>query len=276
MTRVVVVVVAAGLAAALAPARAAAEPALLCAARGQPVPVAVRDTGFDAGRGACLARELSIRVEGVAAIDTPEFYGTIAAAGVVGFALPITDRIELGVAAHGLRYTFTQDAVVKATELGAGPLVAHVAYAGASPDPAAARWAAIATVAIPFTDVGDGVTTIAGQLAIVRSMAVRPRWVVHTRAAVLGAIAGSAGGSTRRGAFLVGIDAVVAATGRLSLGLGADAQAGWRGAFDQFLLRPGLRVRARGRLHVELGAGLALGGRERVDAAVTLGVVVAN
>jgi hypothetical protein len=251
---------------------------VVCGARGQPVPVGVRDGGFDSERGACLTGELALRIHGIAAIDTGNFYGTLGGGFAISFRRALTDHFELGATLNGYRMTFAQDAVIKAIDGTVGPLVAHVGIGQSVHGDARAtgRSAAILAVTIPYTNVGGEVTELAAQLAGIRSMALSPRWVFHARAALLGWFAGSAGGTSNRFALIMGGDAVVAATGRLSFGLGADAQAGWRGAFDHVLVRPGIRIRVKGGARLELGAGLTLAGRERVDAAVTLGLVLAD
>lgn len=269
------VVIGAGLTA----ATAAADPqALICSARGEPVPVALRDGGFDAGRGACLTDEVAVRIQALAAIDTGNFYGTLGGGFAVAFRRTVTDRVELGLTVNGYRATFAQDAVIKVTDGGAGPILVHVAigqsvHGDGSPT---GRSAAVLAVSIPYTDVGHAVHGVAAQLAALRSLTLSPRWAFHARAALLGWFAGSAGGTTHRFAWIMGGDAVVAATGRLSFALGADAQAGWRGGFDQFLVRPGMRIRVHGGTRIELGGGLRFGGEERIDAAVTLGVVIGD
>ena len=263
------IAIALALALVLAVAPAAAEP---CPAQRDPVPVGVRDAAFDAERGACLGGELSARVVGLAVLDTADFYGTLGGGLVLAGRLLVRDRLELGVAARAVDYTFAQDAVVKANDIRFGPVIVHAAIGGDIAMQRPARWAAVLTWVLPLTTGDMDLIETAGQAAVVASMHVSPRWTAHTRAAALAGLASSEAGTTTRAAFVVGADAIVAATSWLSIGLGADAQAGWRGGFDHLLVRLGFRARLGARWRLELGAGAPLAGEERATAAVTLGV----
>ena len=258
------------LTASLAPALAVADPA--CPPLVDPVPLGVRDAAFDAQRGACLGPEMSARVVGLATIDTPNFYGTLGGGLVLGARFLPHHRVEVGVSARAVDYTFAQDAVVIAHDVRFGPVIAHAAIGGPIAMNRDARWAAVLAWALPLTTADMDLVETAAQAAVVASVRATPRWTAHARAALLGGLARSDLGTTTRGAFLVGGDAIVRATGWLGIGLGADAQAGWRGGFDHLLVRAGFRFAIGERWRIELGAGAPLGGEERANAAVTLGV----
>jgi hypothetical protein len=240
-----------------------------------PVALPLRDTGFDRGRAACLRSDLSSAVSGVATIDTPRFYGTIAGALRVAGRFTRGDRVEWGFGARAVDYTFAQDAVIQATGFRFGPIDAHVAYGGSlhvtSPRD---RWAVVGTIVVPFTSstLMDTVD-LAAQLAAVGTVQASPRWTAHVRVAGLAMGSSSAAGDHASAALVVGADAIARITARFRVGLGADLQAGWRGAFDHLLVRAATQRRIGDAYRIELGVGLPVGGQERIDLGVAVGVV---
>src|SRR4051812_43517818 len=74
-----------------------------------PVGLPWRDTGLDAGRGACPRPGVSAMLGGHALIDTPAFYGTLA--GDLALTLRLTYRgVEWSVAVRAPTVTFVQNA----------------------------------------------------------------------------------------------------------------------------------------------------------------------
>ncbi|MCE9579842.1 MAG: hypothetical protein K8W52_42385 [Deltaproteobacteria bacterium] len=240
----------------------------------EPLGLGVRDARFDRGISPCVRDELGASVDGGATIDTPGFYGTLAGALRLDGRIALDLRIELGVAARVLDATFVQTAVIKVTELGYGPLEAHVSYGDdASFRGRPLRWAAIALVDVPWTQESQATRSGGAQLALAATWALSPRWTIAARVAGLGWYASSLAGVTGRAAGALDGEAIVRAARRVALGLGIDAQAGWYGAgLDHVLVRIGARVRVAARWRLELIAGAPIAGAERADVTFTLGV----
>lgn len=238
----------------------------------EPVVTALRDAGIDSQRSACLRRELSVHVPMSALIDTPGFHGEIDGSLQIGGRTVIASTLELGASLRVARYQFVQTAVNKATEAQLGPLVVGAAYGR--------RWGVSAvaiagTLEVPFTRDDMDTTRVSGALTLLAMNRVGDRTTLHGRLGFVGARAWSLGGSTGRMAFRAGIDLVRRVGQRWAFDLGAEVQAGWYDGFDGTTIRLGTQ-RAFGdrrRWRGALGIGLPVGGDERTNAVIDLGVV---
>jgi len=238
-----------------------------------PVPLGVRDAGFDRSRGACLRTEVLARVGGRALIDTADFYGTLGGDLVVGGRF-VDRSIEWGLALRLADYTYVQNAVIKAGETSYGPIEASAAYGrGAQLAGRELSWAVMLVTELPFTHSTLETTSGALQLGAVVSWALSERISLHGRAATLAWFASSAGGTSGRTAFALSSEASFGIVAGLEASAGADAQVGWyqRGV-DHLLVRIGVHLRLAGPWRLEAAAGTAVAGAERADALIVVGV----
>lgn len=236
-----------------------------------PVLIGVRDAGLDIGRGGCGRNELAVRFGGGAAIDTPRFYGVLHG-GLSANVRFHFGKWEWGAGADVVDYTFAQNAVIKATALRAGPVRAHLARVGTfrlASLPAA--WAVSAGVWLPFTETDVSWTSGGGQLALALTTVPHRRIALHLRAIGVAWATSSLVDNHLAAAAGIGVDAVVNTWRWLDVGVGADAQYGWRGGFDHALLRAALHWRVLGPYRGEAGLALRAAGAERTDMVVAVG-----
>ena len=236
-----------------------------------PVATPVRDVGIDAQRAACLRNELGAGVLASALIDTPGFHGVLGGALHAGGRMRIGPAFELDLGVRILRYTFVQNAVNKVTKVAIGPLVLGGAWAGQLGD--GARIALAGTLEVPWTRSSQDTTHLSGALTVVVSAALTDHTVLHARLGVLGATASSAGGRTNRLALRAGAELARTFGRRLALAGGADVEAGWYAGLDQINVRFALHVRLSRPWRGQIGVGIPVGGEERTNAIVALGVL---
>ena len=240
----------------------------------EPIAVGWRDAAFDAGRSACLHTDVAFTARGRALVDTDGFYGTLGGDAAIAARFVEGTRWEWGLAARAVDVAFIQNAVWTLVEPSYGPLTLHGAHGRAlTLAGRPARWAAVATVELPYTR--SAVTGSAGaiQLAGVMTWAVRPRLRLHGRVAALGWYARAETGTTGRAAAAVAVDASWRGPAWMTFHLGLDLQAGWyRDGLDHLAVRAGAHWRVRGPWRAGLAAGTPLVGVERQDLAATLGV----
>ncbi len=83
----------------------------------------------------------------------------------------------------------------------------------------------------------------------------------------------SAGGRTNRLALRAGAELARTLGRRLTIAGGADMRAGWYGGFDHVNLRLARQLRLRGPWRGQIGFGIPVGGEERTNLIVHLGVL---
>ncbi len=235
-----------------------------------PLAVGMRESAIDRPRAACTADRVAGGLRVQALIDTPEFYGTLAASLQLEGSL-VWRGFELSALARAVDYRFAQNAVVTADEVSFGPLQLGVAAA------VGFRAWGRPTVAMPFlridlpaTDTGYSVTTMSIAAGDVFTTELGPRLHLHQRFSVLFWAAGPIDDPTTNWAGLGSADLGWSARGWLALLGGVELQAGWHGLLDHALLRVGTRIR-RCLGTFEIGAAIPLLGEERTDAVVQLG-----
>ncbi len=236
-----------------------------------PVATPVRDVGIDAQRGACLRDEIGAGLFGSALIDMPGFHGVLGGGLRAAGRMRIGSSFELDLGLRILRYQFVQNAVNKVTKIQTGPVTLGGMWAGRLGD--GSRVALVATLEIPGTRYEQDTTHLGGELTAVISAAMSETTVLHARLGALGATAFSAGGSTHRFALRAGADLTRSFGHRLTLAAGADVEAGWYAGLDHINLRLALHLRLTGPWRGQLGVGLPVGGEERTNAILALGVV---
>lgn len=235
-----------------------------------PVVTSLRDAGTDAQRTACLRSELSVHLPLSALIDTPGFHGEIDGALQLGGRYTISTKLELSASVRAARYTFVQNAVNKATEIQLGPLVVGAAYGR--------RWGVSAvaiagTLEVPYTRDNLDTAHVTGALTVLATNRLTRSATLHSRLGLVGGRAWSLGGSTGRMAFRAGVDVVRRVGDRWALGLGAEIQAGWYDGFDGTMIRLGAQRRFGRYVRGMIGVGLPVGGDERTNAIIDIGVL---
>jgi hypothetical protein len=270
-------VAAATVAVALAAAPATAEPLAGAPCEehiDDPVPLPWREGGVDAPRGACLHAELSARLGGHALIDTPGFYGTLGGELTLAARVVESSWLEWGLGLRLLDGVFVQNAVLSVTELGYGPVSAHVAIgADGSLAGRRARRAAYVRADVPFTRASLDSHSGALQLGVAETLMLGPRLRLHAHVAVLGWYGASTGGRVTRASVSGSLDAAWRPIRWMTLLAGADVQGGWYGlGLDHVAARVATHWRVRGLWRAEFAAGLPLAGAERTDLGFALGV----
>ncbi|MBA3453707.1 MAG: hypothetical protein H0T42_11500 [Deltaproteobacteria bacterium] len=236
-----------------------------------PVATPVRNVAIDAQRGACLRDEIGTGLLASALIDTPGFHGVLAGELRLGGRTRIGRAFELGFGVRVLRYSFVQNAVNKVTKVATGPITLTAARAGQLGD--GARVALVGTIEVPGTRYDQETTHVSGELTGVVSAAMTEHVVLHARLGALAATASSAGGRTHRFALRAGADLSRALGRRLAVAGGADMEAGWYGGLDHVNLRVSLHLRFTGLWRGQIGMGIPVGGEERTNAILHLGVL---
>lgn len=232
---------------------------------GDPIATPLRDASLDAQRGACLRGELAATLTAQALIDTPAFRGLLGGDVALSYRAKVGARLELGARAHLVDYTFAQNAVTKVNDLAFGPLVTTAVLRFD-------QLALVAALEVPYTRDDRETVRTGGQLALVTTNMLASRWLVHGRLGTVAAYATSSGGSTRHLVLQAGAD-LVRRGNRIALHAGAELQAGWYVGLDTVLVRAGLTwAPGGGAWLVRIGAGVPLGGDDRTNAVVTLGV----
>jgi hypothetical protein len=237
-----------------------------------PVITPLRDPEVDRQRTACLRHDVSADLLASALIDTPGFHGEIDGALQLGGRYLLRESLEVGASLRVLRYQFVQNAVNKATEAQFGPLALTATYGRHWGVSAVALSGALE---VPYTRDNIDTAHLGGSLTLVVMNRLGDRWTLHSRLGFVGARAWSLGGSTGRMAFRAGADVVRhVRESRWGFDLGAEMQAGWYDGFDGTTIRLGAQ-RAFGarRYRGMLGVGLPVGGDERTNAIIDIGVV---
>ncbi|MCW5807060.1 MAG: hypothetical protein KIT31_32185 [Deltaproteobacteria bacterium] len=233
-----------------------------------PVATPLRDGRIDAQRGACLRSEVAAAIGAHALIDTPGFHGFLGGDVTLRGRFRLGERVEVGALARVVDYAFAQTAVNKATALRLGPLVLEAAVAAVrSPR---AQLAVVAALEVPATRDDTDTTRTGGQLAACSRASSRAGGRC-TRGSARPAprrrrpAARRALGLRRRRCRVRG--------GRRALLVGAELQAGWHDGFDTTLVRAGYVQRLGAAWRCVVGLGVPIGGNDRTNAAVDLGVV---
>ncbi len=241
-----------------------------------PVVTSLRDAGIDAQRSACLRDELSVHLPVTALIDTPGFHGEIDGALQIGGCTVVrafAERFELSASVRALRYTFVQNAVNKATDAQFGPVVLGAAWGmrrGVS------AFAIAGALEVPYTRDNIDTAHLTGSLTALAMNRLGDRTTLHGRLGFVGGRAWSLGGSTGRLAFRAGVDLVWHSRySRWAFDLGTEIQAGWYDGFDGTTIRLGTQrlFGELGRYRGMLGVGLPVGGDERTNAIIDIGLI---
>jgi len=231
-----------------------------------PVATPLARGGLDAQRGACPRSLVMVGTGGSALIDTPGFHGEIDGVVSIGLRRRVGDHVELGLSV-GQRYVFVQNAVNTASEWQTEPFVLTAAWAWTP------SFALVGAAEVPGSR-GTDTIHVAGSLTAIASLPVGDRTHLHARLGMVGDRAWSLAGTTGRLAFRAGTDVVRRLGDRWALDLGADVQAGWFDGFDAVVARAGVQRRFGRVVRGVFGAGAPLGGGDRRNVVVMLGVAL--
>jgi hypothetical protein len=238
-----------------------------------PVPLGLRDAGFDAGVGACVRSEVTARLGAHAIIDTPGFYGQLGGELNFGASFTLTPGLQVGFGYRAPEYEFAQNAVTKATALAYGPLQLHVkASSNLEFGNRPVYGAVFFQASIPYTSAELQTVALGGQLTGLVTLGLARSWFLHGRFGVVMGATSSGGGTTLRAAGRGGADVNFNLRSWLDLAAGVDIQGGWFRSFDHVLVKLAAHWRVRGRWRVETGVGAPFLGKDRTNVIFTLGL----
>ncbi len=234
-----------------------------------PLAIGVRDGAIDRPRSACTGWSESATLAAQVLIDTPEFYGTLAAS-VSGDVTVVLRGLELEWRVRALDYRFAQNAVITADEISLGPIEFGVARSlRAGPR---VVWTPFVRIEGLNTRIGYAELMETAAAGVVVSAQLRPRLVGHGRVMGHAWISGPFDDPTWRAAGLASGDVGWSARPWLAVLGGVELQAGWyRSGIDHALARVGVRFR-KCLGTVDVGAAVPLFGAERADAILFLGL----
>lgn len=237
-----------------------------------PARAPVRDTGIDVARPACPESAVFADLRGHALIDTGDFYGTLSSSMFVGVRLQ-RERLELEAGVRAVDYRFAQNAVVTARELAVGPVwLALTRVHAARLLGRDAAWSWTGRIDVVGSDRGYDIATGAAAVSVQGVLMLRERLQLLGRVAALGWLAAPIDAPETRGAVAAGSDLGWRPWPRVGVTAGAELQGGWYGAgLDHVLVRGGASVRV-GTVRLELAIAAPLGGAERADLVIVLGL----
>ena len=236
-----------------------------------PARVPLSDTGLDIARPVCPETSAMVDFRGLALIDTPGFYGTLASSMFVGLRAG-DERLELEGGLRAVDFRFAQNAVVTAHAFAVGPV--YLALTHAHPARMFGRdaiWSWTWRLDLPATNRGYHVTTTAAALSAQALVPMTRHLRLLGRVAAFGWAAAPVDAPDGRGALSASSDVDWQPWRRLALTGGAEVQGGWYGlGLDHVLARGGLRLHLGG-YRLELGVAAPLLGTERTNLVVLLG-----
>jgi hypothetical protein len=93
-----------------------------------PVNVGLGTADFGVGRRVCARSEISLGGKFGAVIDTPDFYGDLAASGIIAGSFAITPDTELFATLEAVSFRYTVNAVLSTTQLKFGHLTVGASH----------------------------------------------------------------------------------------------------------------------------------------------------
>ncbi|MFO0600159.1 MAG: hypothetical protein U0228_32925 [Myxococcaceae bacterium] len=224
-----------------------------------PIALGYAEADLATGRRACPRTELGIGGRFGATIDTPDFYGALAAQGVIFGSYALRDTTELFGTLEVITFNFAQNAVLTSTSLTLGHLTAGATQVLFRGDTVVA--AVTGRVLLPTSFEIPGARLLGGELGA--NLSWRPsRWLeVH------GALGGNLTGAVGRGPALVRGTALLLGGAQLSpfdWGALVVDLSGRLGPVSSFAPTFALRFKIA-RLGIELAGTLPLAGTDRHD-----------
>lgn len=239
-----------------------------------PAEVGLRAAGLGAPRTACVEKTLRLDVLGAAAIDVPSFYGTLGTRVALGVRWPARGW-EISGDLYPAELQFSQNASIKATELGVGggALGALRSFAISMGGHAVVVAPAVRLV-LPLQNSMH--PTFAGAAELAVHAATRPlAWLtVDGHLSAAGEAYAPAGGYDGLAGVTLGGGAGAAPVRWFAAHAGLEAGAGWHGGFDHLLARVAVHFRVGASNRMVLGVAAPLAGAERTDLVIGLSWIV--
>ncbi|MFZ5469340.1 MAG: hypothetical protein ACOZIN_07870 [Myxococcota bacterium] len=225
-----------------------------------PVAFGYYEADVATGRRACPRTEIGLGAKAGAVIDTPDFYGGIAADALLFGSYALDDTRELFATLELLHYQFVQNATLKGTSLGLGQLTAGMSFYGYQSG--AFRGSTSARLMLPTSTLGNA-RIVGAELGHALSWRGLSKLEVHGYLGLDFSAALSAGPALPRLGGLANVGVQYSPLPWLGLVLDVNTHIG--GATDYLAPALALRVGTRS-FGAELGATLPLLGNDRHDA----------
>jgi hypothetical protein len=234
-----------------------------------PVVIELEEAGFRSARRACHRTEVSLVGFGSAAIDTPDFYGSLLATVALGGSFELSERFELFGTLEAFQLRYAQNASLKTTNLGLGQLTLGGSYQLWQQE----RWvvSVSARVMLPTKLPNHNAWTaglaagLSGELLLARAVQLHGYLGADLASGIFGTPA------LPRGGLLALVGTELRPWSFLAVAFDLQLHLGERGAFDFFA--PAVELRAgKGAFGGFLGGSLRLAGPDRHDFAGQAGV----
>jgi hypothetical protein len=256
---------------------AAGAPARLgpaCRARDEALPegpvfAAFHEVDFATARRACPRTELGLGGRGAAIIDTPNFYGMLAADALLFGSWALSDRTELFATAELVHWTFAQNATLKGTTLGLGQLSVGASRVLVSDE--LLQLSPSVRLMLPTATGETGVHTVGLEAGVAAAMRPLGQLELHGYAgADLGfGVFSPAPAQGRLGALLV-VGVQYSPWRWVGVALDLDAHLGHRAALDYLAPALALRFGIGSGLGIDLSVSAPIAGADRHDFAGAL------
>lgn len=217
----------------------------------------------------CPGTDVSVRTRAALAIDRPDYYGGVAAAGTLRIRFQFAERWVASAAVDAAVWRFTANAVVESSRLDSGP---PTLGAGRALLLGPTTVAAFARLLLPFDSARQQGVLWGLELGGAAVHRLRPRWVLQgglTLPATLALVSETAHGVLRPAA-LVEASHRIRPWLALAAGLSARTEAGPHPALRALAPRASIRFATVGGWFLALGGEAPLAGRDRTDAAAAL------
>ncbi len=237
-----------------------------------PVSASFHEVDFARARRACLRSEVGLGGSGGAIIDTPNFYGTLNANGLLfGSWTFAKGSTELFATAEVIRWVYAQNATLKGTSLGLGQL-----SVGASRVVLATEEAQVTPsvrLMLPTATGEANVHVLGFEAGVASTVRPLPPLQLHgfAGAQVAGGVFSPAPSQPRAGALLV-VGLQYSPWSWAALAVDLNARFGLRAALDSLAPAFALRFGVGRHVGVELAATLPVAGADRHDFAGALRV----
>jgi hypothetical protein len=215
------------------------------------------------GHRACARSEVALWLRGGAIIDTPDFYGSLGASGMLSgsYAFGPGRRVEVFGTLAFVEFQYVQNASLKGTALSLGPLTLGASYAFALPRDV--TLAPYVRLLLPTASLG--VPAMGGEVGA--SLSWHPRTAFELHAVMAADLTFGVGATPAqpRGGKLASIGVIYAPWSWLALGLDLAIHLGQRAPLDYLAPAFALRFRLYRGLGLELAATLPVAGADRHD-----------
>jgi len=229
-----------------------------------PVSAGYFDADVGVGRRACPRTEVGVGVKGGAIIDTPNFYGDVAGAGVVFASYALEPRTELFATLEAARYEFIQNATLQTTAIHLGQLTAGATHVLV----AANGWvlSPSARLLLPTSTAFQNERVVGLELGAAVRKAFSSRFDFYGYFGVDSSLAFGDAPADPRGGVLGNAGVEYTFFRGFGLALDANAHLGHRAPLDYVAPALAFRFAVGAHVGVEIGASVPLAGADRHDA----------